>query len=100
MNEENLKIVELKRGREKVNKALRWKIYDMCLATMDVFLVCDSLKKYMDNKNIFDLLYACFMTLCYAGFIYYSRAQTEIIDNNLDKDIELEDLLEKEELSK
>lgn len=100
MNEETLKIVELKRGRKKVNKALRSKIYDMCLATMDVFLVCDSLKKYMDNKNIFDLLYACFMTLCYAGFIYYSRAQTEIIDNNLDKDIELEDLLEKEELSK
>ena len=98
--EENLKIVELKRGRKKVNKALRWKIYDMCLATMDVFLVCDSLKKYMDNKNIFDLLYACFMTFCYAGFLYFSRFNTETIENNLDKDIELEDLLEKEELSK
>ncbi len=102
MNEEDqiLEIVELKRGRKNLNKALRWKWYDMTFAITDVYFVCDSLKKYLDGGNILYLLHAGFMGFFYAAFLYYSRLNSEIIDNNLDKDIELEEYLEQEELSK
>lgn len=98
--EKKLKIVEMKKCRREVNKALAYKSFDALFACTDAYCVCAHLKEYMKNGNISSLLLAICMLGCYIIMLQDSRKNTEKINNNLDKEIDLEELLDKEELSK
>ena len=100
MEEEKLKITEIDKTKKKVNKALIFKSLDMLFATGSAWLVCNSLNEFSENGRIFDLVYALSMLVCYVNLLKSSRKYTEVIADNLDTEIDLEELAEKEGLSK
>ena len=100
MEKEILKIVELKKSHKKVNKALIAKVYNSVFAVFAALAGCGCLKNYIDNGNWFSLSYSIFMLVYYINFLLHSRRNTDIINENLDKDIDYEELMDEVELSK
>lgn len=98
--EESLKIVEMKECRKKVNKALIFKSIESLFTVTNAWLVCKYLKDFIENGKWNDLLLSICMLYWYMCMIKESRKSTEVINNNLDTEIDLEELVEQEGLSR
>ncbi len=100
MEEEKLKIVEMKKTKKEVNKALLNKSIDIVLAAVSAACVCFEAAKYVDTNEFSCIPFALLLLNSYAYFLTRARKNTEIVNNNLDKELDLEELVEYQGLSK
>ncbi len=100
MEEEKLKIVEMKKCCKKVNRALFSKCLNMFLAAISSWAICYDVQEFIEDGKVKDLALAFCMLYCFIEFLKRSREKTEIINENLNKEIELEEQAIKEGLVK
>lgn len=100
MEDEKLKIIEIKKCRKKINKALLSKCADMFFATGSVWYACINVRNFIESRNVNDLAVALCMLFCYVNLLKFYHKDTDIINTTLDEEIDLEKLVEKEGLTK
>ena len=100
MEQEKLKIVEMKKTRREVNKALLFKACDVLLGVGAAWCTCYQVHELVDKGTFISIPLALAMLNSYAYFLKRSRKHTEVIDENLDKELDLEELVEWQGLSK
>ena len=100
MEDEKLTIVEMKKTKKEVNKALLFKAFDALLAVGAAWCTCYQVNEFVDKGTFISIPLALAMLNSYAYFLKRSRKYTKTIDNNLDKELDLEELVEYKGLAK
>ncbi len=100
MEQEKLKIVEMKKTRKEVNKALLGKTFDAALAVVAAWATCYEVHDFAQNGTLAAIPIALLMLNNFAFFLKRARTNNDIIDENLDKELDLEELVEYNGLQK
>lgn len=98
--EKKLKIVEMKKTQKEVNNALLWKVGNMTLAAAEAWGFCYNVKEFMDKGTLVSIPIALLMLNWFIGNLKRARENTNVINANLDKEIDLEEAVEKEGLTR
>ena len=88
MEDGTLKIVEIKKDHKKVNKTLLAKCFNMALAAIEAWGVCYEAHEFLETKEIRNVVFALCMLYCYYSSLKRSRENTEVINDNLDKELD------------
>ena len=94
MEEESLKIVEMKKSRRKINKALLSKSFMMLFASGSAWCVCNEIHNFTEKGTLISIPYSLLMLYCFAEFLQWARKDTDYINDNLDAELDLEEEVE------
>lgn len=91
-----LKIVEIKKDHKKLKKALLSKCFNSGLVVLEAWCVCFEAHEFLETKKISNLVLTFCMLYWYYQCLKRCREDTEVINDNLDKELDLEEQVEEE----